>query len=456
MKKRIITFCLALLLMSCCMTSCQNRPQEALQELTAEDSQIMEVEEENKTQEIAIVFPRANGQMKERYQYLADIFREQTGITVHLQDAGIDEFMPNFDAAYHKQMTTELMGGLGADIYFVDSAQAWKLGNQGLLFDFSTLFENSPDWDEEAMLHNVLRAASPDEHVYAIPLRFPFYYLAANTEEDVERLKTRTFDFTAFFEEAPRDGKLYLYAKIDQVFEEWFYQKRDELIDLKNMEQPINTKLLAEMVEQLEDWEEEGLFLSRDDGYSDDYLISRPPYVFQYLNTMDYHLFLQDDSIQTLRDDFYHYAAFMPREAGQEERLNIITQGDCLVINNASKNREAAVDFIHFLLSYHDDPQYIIASQSVQIDAFREGVQEYLEESLDKGYIDLGDKEIETVCEEIVDFFQNIETFRHNGILDNTILTHIRAYFYGNSPDLETVMKQMQQEAILILMETQA
>ena len=282
-------------------------------------------------------------------------FEQDTGIKVTVQSyrIGAEGYAP-----FQQQTLTELMARSGADIYEVTQLQYNQLGEQGLLYDFSPLLGEDEVFNDETMLLDVVKASSPTEHVYGIPMSFGLYAMTARSLEVAQQMREQNYNWKEFVDLGRTFqpiGKLTELFDLN-IFQLWLWDQPAGLIDETNLENPLNTQMVRDMLEQLQEWVDQGVCYSMGEinqgkmpNLNEDGLFAQC-----FIQDTQQYMLAQDDSIEVFDPRFANYENPMPTEHPEEKDRYIPALWDVYGINAGSENQEAAVEFIRYMVKYQN------------------------------------------------------------------------------------------------------
>ena len=436
--KRILALCMAMLLLLV-TTGCQG---------------------EGNANEITIAIPAVDISVMEQ---LTEEFEEETGIKVNIQH--YDTANAEETNRYISTVPTELMAKTGADIYKLDPTSAGQrlayneLGSQGLLFDFSTIFESDAYFNDENVFLEVLKATSNDEHVYAIPMQFYIFYMVAKTPEAAEVMREKgKYSWEELIEQGKdmeREGTV---ATISDtyIFQHWIYDQYEEIVDEENLEHPIDREKIKEMAEKLKNWSEEGLIPSLNEVEAGNTEGESQKSLFEYDSTWAISMLIlaHDDTITFTRNYPVYQMYEIPYPTSREEYTQPIGTEELYGINEASKNKEGAIRFLQYMMEnserlYGDRYLYTPSKSTLE-----EEIRRYVEMARGKGWIE----EVENLDEDIERITERVENMkcRQSELLDSEIsymiIKTFREYFIGNET-MDEVLDELENLISLKLME---
>ena len=177
---------------------------------------------QEETDEITLTTLATSTEDSSALKKIAEQYEAETGIKVNINlthETGEDTI-----EVYQQQTTTELMAKEGADIYGLDYFDNYHaLGEQGLLYDFSSMMEEDEYLNDEHVYIDMIQATSPDEHLYGLPMQFMFRMLLARTPEAAELARAKQYTWPEFIEAAKELEHTGLLFNVTdgELFSEW-------------------------------------------------------------------------------------------------------------------------------------------------------------------------------------------------------------------------------------------
>ena len=392
---------------------------------------------------------------------IAEKYEEETGIKVNIN---VTHYTGDDVAeAYRQQTTTELMAKQGADIYGLNFLDYHTLGEQGLLYDFSSMMEEDEYLNDEHVYMDMIQATSPDGHIYGLPGTFMYYIMLAKTKEMADEMSKEKYTWPEFIEKARSLVQTDLLINIPDtsILREWVMDSWDEIVDENDLENPIDLEVYGKMLEQVKEWREEGVCYNILDpnlpniiAKANDAMFSMTPISYETLILLN-----DEEAVQEIKQNYtfrnFSYLIPMPTNNTEDTDVHSIVEDiyeyDVYGINNSSRHKKEAAAFIKYMMQHSEDQEEVVFSidRATTEKKIRETFEAF-EEEVKAGI------NIDEWVEKSLQYIDSIEFIpKQNGILATECIcggAEAHQYLTGEK-GLEETLKEIQEKTILYLKE---
>ena len=407
---------------------------------------------QEETDEITLTTLASSTEESDALQEMEEQYEAETGIKVNI-DVTHDTSEAGMEA-FQQRVNTELMAKEGADIYGLNFLDYQSLGEQGLLYDFSSMMEEDDYLNDEHVYMKVIEAMARNEHIYCLPMDYYFSVLLASSEEASAIGDERAMTWPEFIEEANKlEHTGYLFNSTDgEIFIERLYDNWKELIN-ETEETSVDIDRLAEIFEEVKAWKEQQICYNVFDTQLDISKTENSLYQI-YVGTYDALILLDDTIAETVKEKYpnwkHPYFTSMPSDQNQKgyRVLSTSTYG----INASSKHRKEAIDFLKYIMQSYTSV-YAEGFWPIDRKSMRTNIGQFIENYIEKNEIAVNVEEvagkIEKYLEEIK-FAPKID----QQVIDTIYVDGALEYFQGNKT-LDEILKEIEEKVTLYYKEKQ-
>ncbi len=305
------------------------------------------------------------------YRVAADRFEDMTGVKVNIKNYLDKEILYRsfetgdyaeqykIEEIYVEKMKTELMAGIGADIYHIQGIDEYVFGNNGHLCDVSSWIEEDKDFSDNIVFKKLLTGTSDGGKQYSVPLGFSverLYPLSEVPEFGSERLTWR--EFFEKTKDLPKKSKVFDDTGIN-IFMNRYNAVFNKYVDLQNRTQSLNNPEIIALLKECKKWQDDGLCADASEPHEEAAYIQESagdPITVEYpaLYCCSYAwpsnaTILSSQPVEIYGNIERSYPMVSDYEEG--ERNSDFWPSALMGINAGSKNRRTAWEFVKFLLS---------------------------------------------------------------------------------------------------------
>lgn len=236
----------------------------------------------------------------------------------------------------------ELISENGADIYFTEMVNRYKLADEDLFVDLYSLMDNDPDFNKDDYYMNVIDGLSYKDKLYWMPMTFGNYMFSLNTNligmEECQ--KYESLNFSQMEELVDTYGPSVVFDKNNGLLSLIEFAEEGKYIDFESFTVNINSDDYAEVLERIESLPIGEL--------SDSYGYKAPTGKGVIANTFGSNL------TEWQKYELDSSDKYVIPYADDEGNAFYYAVGHVLSINKNSKNVDMAWDLVKFMISEMD------------------------------------------------------------------------------------------------------
>ncbi|WMC93052.1 ABC transporter substrate-binding protein [Kineothrix sp. MB12-C1] len=341
----------------------------------------------------------------------------------------------------YAQLNTEIIAGNGPDILVLSFDKIDQLSAKNVLEDLNPYFSEDVTLDRDDFLENILNSFETDGHIYGMPFSFNIDTLVGKTSILKDKSSWNLDELIAFTESFPKGTDIFVDTSKSGVFHLLKTAYTSQLVDMNNMEIPLNRELLIKMLTFANRYED-------DERYTYNGLLD--------IRAMDGQLILLDTNVfsgityRACSDSVFGEPVTFIGYPTVQGNGNLINCEWALAINSSSKYKDTAWTLISMLLSEEIQAKIERDLGSMGFPIRKDSLEEHFIHVAEWEYNDFlinynflrqsGKPAIEEEIEPIRNLIQSADTaFRSSPDIDKIIEEESIFYFNGTKPVEEVV-----------------